>query len=225
MANSLLFKSLAGIGGVSAATGATIGIPKLLEDKGELISELIKTKNPDKRLITSQSLEDADWKKSWEDYRKANKNAKNGEDTFQLSDWSPITTEITSTAASQSLLNACSSNSKKRAVESSQLYRDVLNYCTRDTLISDLLKESGRTPLLKSEAATSPEWKKAWESYRVANKDKSEDAWKLQGFDGQKNQEGQQAWDTFMNQCETNLKSKEISNSLLLSQVKDWCTK
>ncbi|AEG73462.1 hypothetical protein MHF_1224 [Mycoplasma haemofelis Ohio2] len=128
MANSLLFKSLAGVGGIAAATGAAIGIPKLLEDKGELISELIKTKNPNKRLITSKSLEDADWKK-------------------------------------------------------------------------------------------------AWESYRVANKDKSEDAWKLQGFDGQKNQEGQRAWDTFRTQCETNLKSKEISNSLLLSQVKDWCTK
>ncbi|CBY93145.1 hypothetical protein HF1_11370 [Mycoplasma haemofelis str. Langford 1] len=225
MANSLLFKSLAGIGGVSAVTGAAIGIPKLLEDKGELISELIKTKNPNKRLITSQSLEDADWKKSWEDYRKANKNAKKGEDSFQLSDWSgSITTDITDSTASQSLLNACSSNSKKRVVESSQLYKDVLNYCTRDTLISDLLKESGKTPLLKSEAANSAGWKAAWERYRIANKDKDSDDWKLQDFNGQKNQASQQAWETFRTQCETNLNSKDISKSVFLEQVKDWCT-
>ncbi|AEW45758.1 hypothetical protein MHC_04510 [Mycoplasma haemocanis str. Illinois] len=187
MANPLFFKSLAGIGGVSVAAGAAIGIPKLLEDKGKLVSELIKEKDPGKRLITSKSLDDPYWKKAWEDYRKVNKDAAKGQDAFKLFDWGgQITTSITSTEAPQSLVNSCSFNTTKRVSHDSQLYKNVLKYCTRDSLISDLIKDSGKTPLLKSEDASSSEWKAAWERYRLANQG-SEDAWKLSGFSGQKN--------------------------------------
>ncbi|AEG73470.1 hypothetical protein MHF_1232 [Mycoplasma haemofelis Ohio2] len=226
MANSLLFKSLAGIGGVSAATGAAIGIPKLLEDKGTLISELIRTKNPDKRLITSQSLEDADWKKSWEAYRKVNKDAPKGKDTFQLPDWSGSISGAIGAGdnAIKGLLDACASKSNQKALPDSQLYKDVLAYCTRGTLISDLIKDSGKTALSKNSAVDAKEWKDAWERYRLANKSSGTDAWSVSTFSTVKENANQSPPEDFRTKCETHLKSTDISNSELLERVKDWCT-
>ncbi|CBY93241.1 hypothetical protein HF1_12330 [Mycoplasma haemofelis str. Langford 1] len=227
MDNSLALKSLLGLGGVSAATGAAIGIPKLLGDKEELVSTLLKNKNPEKRLISSKEVGDASWKKAWEIYRKDNKNASKGKDTFQLSDWTgSISTNITdSDNATQSFLNACSSHSSKKTLFDSQLYKDVLKYCTRDTLISDLVSDLGKTALSKSSKnADSAEWKGAWERYRAINKNLQEDIWKLSEFSSKKDQDDQSALEDLRTKCETHLNSKEISNKVFLGQVVDWCT-
>ncbi|CBY93149.1 hypothetical protein HF1_11410 [Mycoplasma haemofelis str. Langford 1] len=228
MNSSLALKSLAGIGGVLAATGAAIGIPKLLEDKRQLISKLIEIHNPKKRLITATSLDDPSWKKSWEAYRKANKDAAKGKDTFQLPDWSgPISESISEVSAVQSLLNACSSNSKKKSSLDSPLYQDVLKYCTRDTLISDLLKESGRKLLSKTRNnANSAEWRGVWAAYVKVNTENTGDAWGISSYQTEKAKSGDSfsVSDDFMTKCESKLASSSIEDKTLLDQVKSWCT-
>ncbi|AEW45768.1 hypothetical protein MHC_04560 [Mycoplasma haemocanis str. Illinois] len=226
MPNPLFFKSLAVVGGVSVAAGAAIGIPQLLSNRGQTISELIKTRNPEKRLISSPSLEDSDWKKSWEAYRKDNKGAVKGKDTFQLPDWSgPISEAISDGVnALQSLLNACSEKSNQKVLPDSKLYKDVLSYCTRGTLISDLIKDSGKTALSKTASVDTKEWKDAWERYRLANKSSSTDVWGVNTFSTVKENANQSPPEDFRTKCETHLKSSDISNLELLERVKNWCT-
>ncbi|AEG73484.1 hypothetical protein MHF_1248 [Mycoplasma haemofelis Ohio2] len=227
MANPLLFKSLAGAGGVAAATGAALGIPKLLEEKEKPVSELIKIHNPEKRLITATAVGDSAWKKAWQAYRTTNKSAPVGKDTFQLSDWSGVISgDINATDdAKKTLLDACSLNSKKKVLQDSQLYKDVLSYCTRDTTISDLVTESKKTVLSKIGTQTSdPKWKAAWERYRLANKGLSTDAWSVSGFSSAKDNANQNALDGFRDQCESKLASTSIKDMKLLEQVKSWCT-
>ncbi|AEW45762.1 hypothetical protein MHC_04530 [Mycoplasma haemocanis str. Illinois] len=228
MANPLFFKSLAGIGGVSVAAGAAIGIPKLLEDKGQLISKLIETHNPNKRLITSKSLDDSNWKKIWAAYRTANKDVAKGKDIFRLPDWNgPISGDISEEKAVQSLLNACSEKFHQKALPNSRLYQDVLKYCTRDALISDLIKESGRKPLSKSENnANSAEWRGAWASYVKVNAENTGDAWGINNYQSEKSKSGDsfEVSEDFRNKCESKLASNSIDDKTLLEQVKSWCT-
>ncbi|AEW45783.1 hypothetical protein MHC_04635 [Mycoplasma haemocanis str. Illinois] len=226
MANPLLFKSLAGVGGVAAVTGAAIGIPKLLAEKEQSISDLIKTKNPEKRLISATAVGDGAWKKAWQAYRTANKSALVSEDTFRLSDWSGVISgEIKDTDdAKQTFLDACFVNSKKKVLSNSQLYKDVLNYCTRDTTISDLVTDSKKTVLSKEIQKSDPKWKAAWERYRLANKDLGTDTWAASGFSSAKDNADQDALEGFRDQCESKLSSSSIHDKNLLEQVKSWCT-
>ncbi|CBY93177.1 hypothetical protein HF1_11690 [Mycoplasma haemofelis str. Langford 1] len=229
MANPLLFKSLAGVGGVAAATGAAIGIPKLLAEEEHLVSELIATHNPDKRLISLTNLKDEAWKQSWEAYRNDNKSAAKGYDTFKLPDWSgPISQAITSADAVQSFLDACANNSKRKVVTGSKLYEEVLRYCTRDTTISDLVTESKRTPLSKTtQNASAQEWRDAWAAYVRDNASDTGDAWSITSYSTEKAKanQNQAVSEDFRSKCEQHLASTSIKDAKLIEQVKAWCTR
>ncbi|CBY93238.1 hypothetical protein HF1_12300 [Mycoplasma haemofelis str. Langford 1] len=227
MSNSLAFKSLLGLGGVSAVTGAAIGIPKLLsDDKREehLISDLIKVKNPEKRLISSKEVGDSAWKKAWEVYRNENKLASKGKDAFQLLDWNdPILGDISvSDEANKGLIDICFENSGKRSSLDSQLYRDVLKYCTRDTKISDLIRDAGKTVLIKG--GDSNQWKKAWERYRLAHQGSGTDPWTIDKFSENKSKADQPASEDFQNKCVERLERASISDVKLIDEVTKWCT-
>ncbi|AEW45771.1 hypothetical protein MHC_04575 [Mycoplasma haemocanis str. Illinois] len=205
------FKFVALVTGATATTGMGIlafkGFSFSKDEKS--ISSLL-SKDPSKRAIDITEIDY--WKTAWASYKVSNKdfwNLGNGQDV----------PEGFKTACRDKL------ESKVSGVDSED-YQNFLSYCSRDTLISDLIKDSKLVPLSKTEADNTDGWKKAWESYIDANKEKlnNDDAWKVNNFKTEKDKKDKALAD-FRDKCETNLGSKDISNTALFDQVKKWCTK
>ncbi|AEW45791.1 hypothetical protein MHC_04675 [Mycoplasma haemocanis str. Illinois] len=168
------------------------------------------SENPTKRAISIG--EDSDWNKAWTAYKGS------GKDIWKLGSGSSVPVEFKNTCKKEF--------ESKVSGTDSEGYKNFISYCTRDTLIFDLLKDSGEVPLSKTEEATSEGWKKAWESYIEANQNKpdGQDDWKINNFKSEKSNKDK-ALDAFRDVCESNLGSKEIFKDILLDQVKKWCTK
>ncbi|CBY93180.1 hypothetical protein HF1_11720 [Mycoplasma haemofelis str. Langford 1] len=197
--------------GATATAGAGVlavnGLPSSKEEKS--ISSLL-SQNPSVRAISTG--EESDWTKAWTAYKSS------GKDIWKLGDGSTVP---------ESFKNTCKDKLESKVYGTdSDVYKNFISYCARDTLISDLLKDSGETPLTKSDEANSDGWKKAWEAYITANTDKpdGQDDWKIDKFKEEKSKK-EKALDAFRDMCESKLGSKEISNATLLDQVKKWCTK
>ncbi|CBY92294.1 hypothetical protein HF1_02860 [Mycoplasma haemofelis str. Langford 1] len=173
-------KAALGVGAASAtAAGAAYasGVFSPSDEKKELISKLIKTTNPDKRIIIASSGDDPHWKEAWKRYREDNSP---DSDVWKLKNWNKSSTPVTSseTALSNFMSECASRLSLEISGVESNLYKEVLKYCTRDTLVEDWVKESGKSLRVKGDGK-SQEWKDLWTKYRTANKDKDQgkDEW------------------------------------------------
>ncbi|CBY93152.1 hypothetical protein HF1_11440 [Mycoplasma haemofelis str. Langford 1] len=194
--------------GATATAGvgalAVNGLP--FSGEKESISSLL-SKDPTKRAIADGE----DWTKAWAEYKKSAK------DIWSLGSGDDVPPTLKSECKSRLEFKVSGTNSEE--------YKHFLSYCTRDTLISDLLKDAQETPLSSSEGPETDGWKKAWDSYIKANKEKSGDVWSVTDFQSKKNTSNENAPEDFRKKCETHLGSKDISNTDLFNQVKSWCTK
>ncbi|AEW45157.1 hypothetical protein MHC_01455 [Mycoplasma haemocanis str. Illinois] len=212
----------------TTVSGATIGggiyfSSDLFKAKKVSISSLLRSVNPEKRLITATEVKDADWKSSYKLYRDQNKN--NEKDIWNLKGWSKPTTPVTLTDATQEFLSACDANSKVEVSgKEDPLYKQVLAYCTRNTLVSDLIKEEnkGKQLLDTSGSEQETEWKAAWGVYRTQNKDKN--PWGINNWETEKDKETLPS--DYKSKCEE--KIKQPAHKLEDENYKNvlaWCTK
>ncbi|AEG72613.1 hypothetical protein MHF_0334 [Mycoplasma haemofelis Ohio2] len=212
-------KAALGMGAASVtAAGAAYagGVFSPSEEKGELISKLIKTVNPDKRAITATAGTDANWKEAWKRYREDNREKNPKEDVWKLESWvKPTSSSITNAEEAPAYFrSACTSRlSQKVSDVKSSLYKEVLEYCTRDTLVEDWVKDSGKSLREKGDGSSS-EWKALWTKYREANKNKNsgQDEWKISKQQWTSVTE-ESAPEEFRNKCETESKLKAGKSS------------
>ncbi|CBY92314.1 hypothetical protein HF1_03060 [Mycoplasma haemofelis str. Langford 1] len=228
-----LFKgaSAAALAGTGAAGGIYFGTDlfKAEEVKKVSISSLIRDANPEKRLITATTVGDADWKAAYKTYIERNKD--NEKDIWSLKGWSKPVGEVTLTEATQEFLSACDSNSKVEVSEKEDpLYQQVLSYCTRNTLVSDLIKErSNGKQLLDTSSSGSgqeEEWKAAWGVYRTQNKDSGngKNPWGINNWETEKEKE--ELPSDYKSKCAERVKkpAHKFDNEDYVN-VLAWCTK
>ncbi|CBY92263.1 hypothetical protein HF1_02550 [Mycoplasma haemofelis str. Langford 1] len=224
---STSLKAATGVLGVgTAAAGGTLAYKELTKPATHLIKDLLVTKNPRKRLIAkSEDGSSAEWKAAWKlyatSYKEHNKNP------FSLTLAKPTETLDGSQNAPVEFMDKCESLVKERVLnEGDDKYQGVLQYCTRATLVSDLISENhpSKKVLSKTEAGSSAGWKRAWSSYKIYNTDKTKDkdTWKLSDWESQS---GDDAPESFKTKCEEKVKVEafELSNEDYLNAVK-WCT-
>ncbi|AEW45734.1 hypothetical protein MHC_04390 [Mycoplasma haemocanis str. Illinois] len=226
MALSTAIKSLIGLGAIGGVASSAVGVNYLLSNRGSIISELVKSKSLNKRKLikSSNGSEDA-WKKSWQAYREVFNNT--GKNPFSLA----LTKEIgsvTSVNATQEFMSACESwESKKVKNIEDEDYQTFLKYCTRNTLMSDLVSENlGRRVLTKgSEDSDSKGWKDAWSDYKKKNSyvQGKQGIWDLSDWSSKYNQD--KAPVTFMTRCDSELKREYYDvKGEDYNRVIDWCT-
>ncbi|CBY92274.1 hypothetical protein HF1_02660 [Mycoplasma haemofelis str. Langford 1] len=210
-------------GGATAAGGALaykeISKPKVKEKKS--IVTLIKDSRKDKRLMTKSNGGSEDhWKKGWKAYLDSKRNI------WGLSEWkdSPVDTD----PAPTSFMNKCESVSREEVVdESDERYVAILNYCTRDTLVSDLISETkGKTLLVKdtNNPSTNSDWLKVWGDYKTKNNGASTDEWDIGSWTSNKDQNNVPV--AFMDKCEekSKVKAHRLDQPEYL-KVLEYCTK
>ncbi|CBY93158.1 hypothetical protein HF1_11500 [Mycoplasma haemofelis str. Langford 1] len=205
------FKVASLAAGATATAGVgTLAFKGLSPSKEEKSISSLLSKDHTKRAIAVD--ESTAWTSAWASYKASSK------DSWKLGNGQDVP---------EGFKNICRDKlESKVSGTDSRDYQDFLSYCARDTLISDLLKDSKLTPLSKTDADSSEGWKKAWEGYIEANKEKlnGDDAWKVKDFKTEKDKKDKALAD-FRDKCETHLGSKDISNTTLFDQVKSWCTK
>ncbi|AEG72610.1 hypothetical protein MHF_0331 [Mycoplasma haemofelis Ohio2] len=231
MISSSLTKGILGTGVASATAVGTAyasGAFSSSEEKRELISKLIGISNPERRIITAKVGSDPYWKESWKLYRESNKNKNVGEDLWGLKDWKkPETDTINNDVeAPSSLMEECDSrlSSEVSGIES-DLYKEVLRYCTRDTLVSDLVSETtGKTSLVDVDDSAS--WNKVWNLYTTHNngRGKDQDVWSLNDWDQEKGKPA--APQSFKTACKNKLTTKtgDKTHPDYINFL-SWCTK
>ncbi|CBY93128.1 hypothetical protein HF1_11200 [Mycoplasma haemofelis str. Langford 1] len=218
MALSTAAKSALGIGTVGGVAGSAIGTNYLL-NKDPSIPELIKSKNPEKRLLDKNSSAEA-WKAAWKAYREANKNKE--KDIWSIEGWTkgnPATDE----AAPEAFKKGCES----KIAGSSELYDEVVLYCTRKTVLADLVGDDSKRKLLtKVEGGNTAEWKAVWEEYKksgTTHNGSGDDAWKLTDWTSVSSKP--EAANTFMDKCKANSETEGYDTSVsLYQQLLKYCT-
>ncbi|CBY93121.1 hypothetical protein HF1_11130 [Mycoplasma haemofelis str. Langford 1] len=217
MALSTAAKSAIGLGTVGGVTGSAIGANYLLS-KDPNIPELIKSKNPEKRLLDKNSSAEA-WKAAWKAYREAN-NSKE-KDIWSIEGWKKESS-VADAEAPEAFRKGCAS----RIEGSSKLYDEVISYCTRKTTLADLISDdSGRRLLVKTDKGDTPEWKAVWSAYKKVNttQSKDKDEWKLDNWESDSKKE--EASDAFMDKCKTNSETEGYDpNTPLYQQLLKYCT-
>ncbi|CBY92259.1 hypothetical protein HF1_02510 [Mycoplasma haemofelis str. Langford 1] len=222
---SLLMKGIAGLAAASVVSVSSIYFGTDLLKSKRSVSELIKALRKDKRLITGSSVEDPYWKAAWKKYR-ADNNSK-ASDAWGIKGWVKVVGEIPDDNAPQDFINSCKDKRERKIVnENNPLFFQVVSYCSRDTLVSDLIKENypSKKILEKVDQGNSDGWKAAWASYKNVNtvKTKDHDIWKLTDWPSQS---AENAPDTFMNKCAEKVKvtAFDLNNEDYLNAVR-WCT-
>ncbi|AEW45081.1 hypothetical protein MHC_01075 [Mycoplasma haemocanis str. Illinois] len=187
------------------------------------IKELIKTVSPHKRLIEGSAITDPLWKEAWKEYRNAHLNKDS--DSWNINGWEKPTGVISnSTDASSHFISACSSKLDEEVESSADpLYSQVVSYCTRDALVSDLIKERNpnKSPLSNADG---DKWKTPWEAYKVFNSSKNEDKWKLSDWTQKKGDSN--VPETFKQKCKEKLETKTVeAKDEDYEDTLNWCTK
>ncbi|CBY92290.1 hypothetical protein HF1_02820 [Mycoplasma haemofelis str. Langford 1] len=223
VASGVAAASTASVGGIYFGTDLFNQQSKSLK---RTVSSLLREKNPEKRLINpSVAVGDKAWKEAWSRYRNANKTT----NPWGVTGWSQTSETVNSdTAAPEDFISKCST---KSALEVSgtedSIYNEVLSYCTRATLVSDLISENNRNrKILKStDQNQEGDWKKVWDVYKSKNSNKAKDGdvWKLQGW------EAKHSGDTLPDNYKTTCDSKIVEEVFKLDDqrylnVLSWCT-
>ncbi|CBY93150.1 hypothetical protein HF1_11420 [Mycoplasma haemofelis str. Langford 1] len=193
--------------GVGALAAKDLVFPKSQESISSLLS-----KDPSKRAI----LEGEDWSNSWKAYKAS------GKDIWALGNGDQVP---------ESLKTTCK-NKLESKVDSkdSQGYKDFLDYCARNTLVSDLIKEHApNKELLVKKTGTDADWVKVWKLYVESEKNQKQaggdHTWGLSDWD--KNHSIlTTAPDSFMDKCVANAKESfhDVQGALYLDTLK-FCTK
>ncbi|CBY92268.1 hypothetical protein HF1_02600 [Mycoplasma haemofelis str. Langford 1] len=208
------------VGGTAAAGGSFLykGTSK---PQTYSIKDLLASKNPEKRLIsTSDSGSSAEWKAAWKAYR----------DTYKDRDSNPFSLTATQLKDSSSdpnapneLISGCKSLFMEQVVDTEgEKYKTVLGYCTRNTLVKDLILESNRNLMPESGG----NWGEIWKDYRKANegKGKDQDTWKLTDWENKKDQDSS-ASDDLPKKCKTKLEtSSGVKTVNDYQDVVNWCS-
>ncbi|AEW45784.1 hypothetical protein MHC_04640 [Mycoplasma haemocanis str. Illinois] len=203
-------------GGTASALGAgAIMYGDLLSPKiqKESIASFL-SKNPVKRAIGTS--EEEDWKKVWKMYKDSK------QDIWNLGNLSgDAPTEFKNVCKEKLNLKVSGSGSEE--------YKDFLLFCSRDTLISDLIRENNKDrDMLEGTDASSSDWKNAWKEYSSDSRNqKTENGSNIWNLNDWKTQHSQQnAPQTFIDKCVANIKhpSHNINDLLYLDTVK-FCTK
>ncbi|AEW45120.1 hypothetical protein MHC_01270 [Mycoplasma haemocanis str. Illinois] len=191
------------------------------------IVSLIAKKHPQKRLITSNSISDVYWKKAYRIYREENKGHDKGQDSWKLDGWtrpSEVSNEVDTTTE---FISRCNSNQLVEVEgEDDFLYQQVLRYCTRDTLVKDLIEERSGKRLISSVNGQDTEaWNAAWGLYKTSNNisGKSKDTWEFSDWDSKKG--GNDLPQDFKTKCDEKAKMPafELENENY-KNVLSWCT-
>ncbi|AEG72598.1 hypothetical protein MHF_0319 [Mycoplasma haemofelis Ohio2] len=238
MTTSTLTKVALGMGAASATAAGVAyagGAFSPSGEKEEVVSRLIKTANPGKRVIVTTDVNDSNWKEAWKLYREDNKDKNVGEDIWKLKDWTkPDSGTINNTdQAPASFISECHSRSSNKTIKTdSNLYKEVLRYCTKDTQVSDLIAENNKDKTLldtssqSGDSSPSADWINAWEVYKKYNEGKgaSADAWQLESWESKK--AGTVLPSDFKTKCATKLQTKTFDlNNEDYRGVLAWCTK
>ncbi|CBY92287.1 hypothetical protein HF1_02790 [Mycoplasma haemofelis str. Langford 1] len=191
--------------------------------KKEKVSSLLKTTNPERRLITATELSDSNWKITWKLYRERSKNVE--KDIWGLDGWSKPTSDVQLENTIQSFIDACSSKQDLEVVDANDdLYKQVLDFCTRETLVKDLVSEtSGKTSLVGTDDSAG--WNNAWKAYKDSHSGKDgTDTWTLTDWTTKK--EKAEAPQTFKDACSKKLETK-TGDKKHVDYVNfiGWCTK
>ncbi|CBY92261.1 hypothetical protein HF1_02530 [Mycoplasma haemofelis str. Langford 1] len=212
-----MWKAAAGVlGAGTAAAGGALAYKELSKPKTYSIKSLLISKNQDKRLLVKdKDGSSTEWKAAWKAYLNS------GNNIWKLPEWK--TPPVAEEKAPNSFMDACSSNSGVMVESvSSQEYKNVLSFCTRDTVVKDLIEESGR--VLNSD--TNGGWSKSWKSYRDLNKDKekTKDSWQLTDWESSKASDDAISAD-FKKKCNDKLALKTNGREVDDYQnIIDWCS-
>ncbi|AEW45126.1 hypothetical protein MHC_01300 [Mycoplasma haemocanis str. Illinois] len=207
------------------------GVFKGREEKPSktVISKLLKQLNPKKKLIES-SIPNSDvvWKAAWKAYRTKNKDSKVGEDIWKLPGWTSIAsdTTISEEDAPSYFVQACSSHGEQQVDGvNNDLYKEVLEFCTRYASIKDWISDSGRKVIGSDDVEG---WKATWKLYLEKNKEvaKGNDIWKVKDLDPAK-ASNDTVIDDFKAKCTSKLELKSSDSSFdeEYQRVFEWCTK
>ncbi|AEW45114.1 hypothetical protein MHC_01240 [Mycoplasma haemocanis str. Illinois] len=189
------------------------------------IASLIQKSNPEKRLLTSsEQPSDKAWKDAWAKYRNQNKES----NPWGIASWTRVDSNVQGdiNAPSDFISKCISQNSSEVLNSEDPLYKEVLDYCTRDTLIKDLISTSKRL-LVNSGSTDSEAWNTAWKAYKDknTNNQQNKDKWTLSDWN-QKYGESS-APDSFKNKCIEKSSANAYSGSSLVEDyelVSEWCT-
>ncbi|AEW45076.1 hypothetical protein MHC_01050 [Mycoplasma haemocanis str. Illinois] len=219
-----MLKLSAGLLGVgTVAAGGVLVYKGLSKPLTYSIKDLLAVENPEKRLISKSSDgSSAEWKEAWKLYLSSYK--KDGKNPFFLSKDKPNTEPDGKENAPAEFMNKCEEFSRDMVVDKKDnRYQNVLDYCTRNTLIQDLIQELGRTLLKES----GDDWSVGWESYRKANagRQQSQDIWKLSDWSNAQNSSSPVSED-FKKKCKDKLESSvgaKVDDDY--QNVVNWCSK
>ncbi|AEW45117.1 hypothetical protein MHC_01255 [Mycoplasma haemocanis str. Illinois] len=220
---SVAIVGTASIGGIYFGTDLLKQRSNLLK---KTISSLLKEKNAEKRLIDfSAPIGDKAWKEAWKAYREANKTT----NPWGITGWSQTSSAVDSNVdAPKDFVDKCSIKSSL-AVEGVEdaVYREVLSYCTRATLVSDLISENnkGRKILKSTDQNEEANWKKVWDVYKSRNsvKTKDGDIWKLK--DWETKHSGDVLPDNYKTTCDSKILEEvfKTDDERYLNAL-NWCT-
>ncbi|AEG73549.1 hypothetical protein MHF_1313 [Mycoplasma haemofelis Ohio2] len=202
------FGSAALVGGTTAAGMASAAAGYYAfspSDKEERAISSLLSEDPSRRAIADNE----DWSSAWSKYKASNK------DVWDLKNSDANAPEVFKTACKNRL-------ESKVSGKDSEGYRDFVSYCTRDTKVSDLIKDAGKTVLIKS--GNEAQWKAAWERYRLAHQGSGTDPWTIDKFSENKSKADQPASEDFQNKCVERLDRASISDVELIDEVTKWCT-
>ncbi|AEW45080.1 hypothetical protein MHC_01070 [Mycoplasma haemocanis str. Illinois] len=215
------------LGAGTATVGGVLTYKSFIKPTTHSIRDLLAVKNPEKRLISKATNgSSTEWKAAWKLYLSNYK--KNGKNPFSLNKNKPDTEPDGNENAPSEFMNKCEELSRDMVVDKEDnRYKNVLAYCTRVTLVSDLISENypSKKVLSKDEAGSTDGWKKAWSNYKTfnTNKTKGKDAWNLSDWPTQ-NEDN--APNTFIDKCaeKVRMATFDLNNEDYLNAVK-WCTR
>ncbi|AEW45794.1 hypothetical protein MHC_04690 [Mycoplasma haemocanis str. Illinois] len=214
---SSIFKLTFLVAGTTATAGLGIAASKgLFSSKGkkESISSLL-SKNPSNRVIGVS--EEDNWKKSWKSYKESNK------DFWKLGNLVGESPDAFKSKCKERL------DLKVSGVDSEE-YQNFLKYCSRKTLVSDLIGE--RNPnkeIITTDTATDQSWVASWGSYIDDSRNKQSSGgtniWNLSDW-GTTYSQKNQVPASFIAKCKSNVSSPshDILDPLYLDTLK-FCTK
>ncbi|AEW45763.1 hypothetical protein MHC_04535 [Mycoplasma haemocanis str. Illinois] len=194
--------------GVGALAVKELAFSKSQESIASLLSQDLS-----KRAISK----DEDWSKVWSLYKSSAK------DIWGLKN--------SGADVPESFKDACKNKlESKVGSKDSKEYQDFLTYCTRDTLMSDLIKENApNKELLVKKTGSDADWVKSWKSYVESEKNKKQaggdHTWGLSDWNNNYSKLDT-APDSFMDKCVANVKEPfhDIKGTLYLDTLR-FCTK
>ncbi|CBY92300.1 hypothetical protein HF1_02920 [Mycoplasma haemofelis str. Langford 1] len=213
--------------GATATAGAVYFGTDLFKEEisKRTISSLLREKNPEKRLIIAAPPSDKAWKDAWANYRNENKDS----NPWGIKTWSKITQDVQSgDNAPDDFVSKCATQTILEVPnEKDSLYVEVLKYCTRNTVVSDLIAENTSKKLLNGTGdQDSGGWAAAWEVYRTQNKasSKTKDTWEFSDWDSKKDKT--ELPTDYKTKCtsQANVPAFTLDNKNY-KNVLAWCTK